>query len=79
MTGLEIVKVARVLDKKRKNMISLFVAYFLIIAFMVIERRLRIGENAKSMVSGEADRQSTGRLGQAFALAVLLLLFTPAA
>jgi protein-S-isoprenylcysteine O-methyltransferase Ste14 len=58
-------------------MASLFAAYLLIIAFMVIERRLRIGENAKSMASGEADRQSTSRLGQAFGLALLLLLLAP--
>jgi protein-S-isoprenylcysteine O-methyltransferase Ste14 len=58
-------------------MISLFVAYFLIIAFMVIGVRLRVGENARSTAPGESDHQSTGRLGQAFALAVLLLLLAP--
>ncbi len=58
-------------------MISLFVAYFLIIAFMVIGVRLRVGENARSTAPGESDHQSTGRLGQAFSLAVLLLLLAP--
>jgi protein-S-isoprenylcysteine O-methyltransferase Ste14 len=58
-------------------MISLFVAYFLIIVFMVIGVRLRVGENARSTAPSVADRQSTSRLGQAFALAVLLLLLAP--
>ena len=56
---------------------TLFVAYLLIIAFLVIERRLRTGENAKSLASGESDRQSTSRLGRVFGLAMLLMLLAP--
>jgi hypothetical protein len=56
---------------------TLFVAYLLIIAFLVIERRLRTGENAKSLASGESDRQSTSRLGRVYGLAMLLMLLAP--
>ncbi|MDR3561967.1 MAG: isoprenylcysteine carboxylmethyltransferase family protein [Negativicutes bacterium] len=58
-------------------MLSLFAAYFLIITFMLIGVRLRVGENAKNLTPGESDRHSTGRLGQAFGLALILMLLAP--
>jgi protein-S-isoprenylcysteine O-methyltransferase Ste14 len=44
---------------------------------MVIGVRLRVGESARSIRAGEADRHSTGRLGQAFAMSSLLMLAAP--
>ena len=58
-------------------MITLFLAYLLVITYMVIGVRLRVGENAHINAAGEADRHSTGRLGRAYGLAFLLLLVAP--
>jgi protein-S-isoprenylcysteine O-methyltransferase Ste14 len=54
-----------------------FIAYLLILVFSLTEGRLRTGQPAKSFEAGQADRQSTRRLGLAYALAVLSLLAAP--
>lgn len=52
-------------------------AYAIIAAFLVTEQRLRQGNAAKSRDTGPADRNSTRRVGEAFAVMFLLLLLAP--
>jgi protein-S-isoprenylcysteine O-methyltransferase Ste14 len=52
-------------------------AYGLIGSFMVIERLLRQGKEAKSFEEGQADRGSTRTIGAAFGTALLALLIAP--
>lgn len=52
-------------------------AYGLIGSFMVIERLLRQGKEAKSMEEGPTDRGSTRSIGAAFGAALLALLVAP--
>ncbi len=58
-------------------MLTTILAYILIIFFSVTEGRLRKGRAAQSFSAGESDRQSTRRLGAAYGVAILLLLFAP--
>ncbi len=52
-------------------------AYGLIGSFFVIERLLRQGKEAKSMVEGPTDRGSTRTIGAAFGASLLALLVAP--
>ncbi|HEV7236218.1 MAG TPA: methyltransferase, partial [Ktedonobacteraceae bacterium] len=52
-------------------------AYGIIGSFMVIERLLRQGKEAKSMVEGREDRGSTRGIGDAFGASLLALLVAP--
>jgi protein-S-isoprenylcysteine O-methyltransferase Ste14 len=58
-------------------MLSTLVAYGLVVSFLVMERRLRRGQEAKSLEQGPFDRGSTYVLGFAFLTAVLPLLLAP--
>jgi protein-S-isoprenylcysteine O-methyltransferase Ste14 len=59
-------------------MLSTVAAYLLIACFVVLERRLRQGQQASSLEAEESDRGTTRRLGLAFAFTVLVLLMAPA-
>ena len=55
-------------------MLTTAIALLLIIAFMVLEGRLRQGEQAKSLETGAADQGSSRRVGQAFGASMILML-----
>lgn len=55
-------------------MITAGIALVLIIGFMVLEGRLRQGDQAKSLDAGEADQGSTRRVGQAFGASMVLMV-----
>ncbi len=58
-------------------MITIILAYLLIVLFFFIETRARIGQEAKSLERGESDRGSTDLIVVAFSLAALSVLAGP--
>ena len=48
----------------------------LLVAFLYLERRSRVGENAKSLDAGPEDRGTTRRLANAYAIAILTFMAT---
>ncbi len=48
--------------------------YFLLLIFFYMERRLRRGEEARSLEEGEFDRRTTRYLGYAYFISILALL-----
>jgi hypothetical protein len=54
-------------------MITSIGAYLLIFVFLVVEGRLRQGQQARSLVPGPFDRGSTRYIGVAFAATFLIL------
>lgn len=58
-------------------MLTTVLAYSLIVIFFVIERRMRIGQEAKSLERGPSDRGSTSLIGLALIVSVLALLGAP--
>jgi protein-S-isoprenylcysteine O-methyltransferase len=59
-------------------MLTTFVAWSLLAGFLVLQRVLRRGEEARSLQATAADRGSTKLLGAAFLLGVLALAAAPA-
>ena len=59
-------------------MLLIIVAYLLIGCFLVLQRAMRQGEQAKSLHSGQFDRGSTKLIGKAFIIAILVLIAAPA-
>jgi protein-S-isoprenylcysteine O-methyltransferase len=53
-------------------------AYLLIVSFLVLQRTMRQGEQARSLQTEQFDRGSTRLLGAAFMLAMVFLLAAPA-
>ncbi len=58
-------------------MLTTILAYLLVVLFSVGERRLRKGQQAQTFEAGESDRSSTQRLGAAYGVAIIGLLFAP--
>jgi protein-S-isoprenylcysteine O-methyltransferase len=58
-------------------MLTTILAYVLIGFFVIIQRVMRQGQQAKSLEPGDADRGSTRLLGTAFLLAILALIAAP--
>jgi protein-S-isoprenylcysteine O-methyltransferase Ste14 len=58
-------------------MVTTFLAYLLIVGFIVTEGRTRKGEAAQSLEAGAFDQQSTRRLGLAYMVVILGLLSAP--
>jgi protein-S-isoprenylcysteine O-methyltransferase Ste14 len=58
-------------------MLTTIFAYLLIALFSVSERRLRKGQQAQTFDAGVFDRHSTRRLGIAYGIAIISLLFAP--
>jgi len=56
---------------------TIYLAYFLIGCFFLVERLLRKGQAAKSWQAGEEDKGSTRAIGSAFGTSVLALLLAP--
>jgi len=56
---------------------AIALAFALIIFFLIIERRLRKGDQAKEYSGGKEDRGSTKLLGIVFLLSLLVLLLSP--
>jgi len=54
--------------------ITTLLGYFILLAFSLIEGRLRVGDEAKSFESGKHDQRTTRILGFAYFVSVLLLL-----
>ena len=52
-------------------------AYACLGCFLLAERLLRLGEDARSLAAGEADRGTTRAVGRAFGLSILLLGIAP--
>jgi protein-S-isoprenylcysteine O-methyltransferase len=59
-------------------MLTTFVAWSLLVSFLVLQRVMRRGEQARSLQSTAADRGSTRFLGAAFILGALALAAAPA-
>ena len=59
-------------------MLTTLVAWSLLVAFLVLQRVLRRGEEARSLRPLPADRGSTRRVGAAFGLGLLALAVAPA-
>src|SRR5262245_20403159 len=59
-------------------MLTTVVAWLLLVGFLVLQRVLRRGEQARSLRAPPADRGSTRLLGAAFGLAFLALAAAPA-
>jgi hypothetical protein len=58
-------------------MLTTIFAYLLIALFSVTERRLQKGQQAQTFDAGVFDRHSTRRLGIAYGIAIISLLFAP--
>src|SRR5262249_1165964 len=58
-------------------MLPTIVAYLLIGCFMVLQRAMRQGEQAKSLKPEQFDRGSTRLIGRAFILAILVMIAAP--
>src|SRR2546428_4732579 len=58
-------------------MLPTIFAYLLIGCFLVLQRAMRQGEQAKSLRSGQFDRGSTRLIGKAFIIAILALITAP--
>jgi protein-S-isoprenylcysteine O-methyltransferase Ste14 len=58
-------------------MFPTIIAYLLIGSFLVLQRTLRQGEEAKSLRAEQFDRGSTRLIGQAFLLAILAFITAP--
>ena len=58
-------------------MLPTIVAYLLIGCFLVLQRAMRQGEQAKSLRPEQYDRGSTRLIGQAFFVAILALIAAP--
>ncbi len=58
-------------------MITLLIGYGLIVLFVVLERRGRQGEEAKSMDRGASDRRSTLLLGAGYGVCFVIVLLAP--
>ena len=58
-------------------MLPTVLAYSLVALFSVVEGRLRQGQSARTFEAGAFDRDSTRRLGRAYAIAVICLLVAP--
>jgi protein-S-isoprenylcysteine O-methyltransferase len=59
-------------------MLTTLVAWSLLVSFLVLQRVMRRGEEARSLQASAADRGSTRLLGAAFLLGVLALVAAPA-
>jgi protein-S-isoprenylcysteine O-methyltransferase Ste14 len=58
-------------------MLTAYLAWLLMVGFMVLQRVMRRGEQARSLQSTPADRGSTKMLGAAFILGLLALVAAP--
>jgi protein-S-isoprenylcysteine O-methyltransferase Ste14 len=58
-------------------MVTAILAYLLIALFFVVEGRVRTGQQAQTFEASVFDRNSTRRLGMAYGIAVMSLLFAP--
>jgi protein-S-isoprenylcysteine O-methyltransferase len=58
-------------------MLTTLLAWLLILLFSLLEGHLRKGQPAATFAAGQSDRQSTRRLGHAYAFAILGLLAAP--
>src|SRR5262249_60389116 len=58
-------------------MLPTIVAYLLIGFFLVLQRAMRQGEQAKSIRPEQFDRGSTRLIGRAFILAILVMIAAP--
>jgi protein-S-isoprenylcysteine O-methyltransferase Ste14 len=58
-------------------MLTTIIAILLILLFVFVEGRLRQGDRAKSLETGQADRGSTRLVGGAFGFSLLMLLVAP--
>jgi protein-S-isoprenylcysteine O-methyltransferase Ste14 len=58
-------------------MLTTILAYILVALFFFIEGRLRKGQQAQTFNAGASDRHSTSRLGMAYGIAIISLLFAP--
>jgi protein-S-isoprenylcysteine O-methyltransferase len=63
--------------KGHAPMLTHVISYLLIAFFMVLQRVLRRGEQAKSLCPDQADRGTTRLLGLAFGLGILALILAP--
>lgn len=58
-------------------MASTITGYLLVLVYLVTDARLRSGEKARSLVSGETDQKSTRGLVLALVVSILFLLLAP--
>ncbi len=58
-------------------MVTTLIAYVVLVAFLVIEGRLRQDEQAKRLQAGASDQSSTCRVGLSFGACIVMLLVTP--
>jgi protein-S-isoprenylcysteine O-methyltransferase len=77
MDWTEEIKLAWDSAKGNAPMLTHVVSYLLIAFFMVLQRVLRRGEQARSLCPDQADRGTTRLLGMAFGLGNLALILAP--
>jgi len=58
-------------------MLTTIFGYLVVALFFVVEGRLRKGQQAQTLDAGVFDRYSTRRLGMAYGIAIISLLFAP--
>src|SRR5262245_40985916 len=63
--------------RRKSSMLPTIIAYLLIGCFLVLQRAMRQGEQAKNLRPEQYDRGSTRLIGQAFFVAILALIVAP--
>ena len=58
-------------------MLTILLGYLIVCSFFIVERRVRVGQQAVDLERGPADRGSTALIGGAFGLTVLSVLAAP--